>query len=172
MGVIGKLDNEEFLICIFTVKVQYGTPNICTNKQYNNWFQQSRYQFSPVIMNTTCDNVNLSNQVKAEIPRRSRVDPKTVNNHEFCYQHSIDDSDLIFVNLSIRDKINEPPPRLKKITTNEKFYMRTIFIKIQKNKFEETNRYYKCSNNCENSCRVTLPENLWIPFLYQLPYNP
>ena len=58
LGVIGKLHNDECLIYLFTGEVLNGTPNTFTNSQYNYWFKYLRGQFSPVLINSTHDNVN------------------------------------------------------------------------------------------------------------------
>ena len=74
------------------------------NEKYNSWFRQLRDTFLPVLINTTYDNVNILNQVKGEIPECDKIDLKTVDNHYFCYQWYIYVPDLLFQNLSIRDK--------------------------------------------------------------------
>ena len=63
-------------------------------------------QFSPVIVNTTHHNIHFLNQVKGEIPICGPIDPKTLNNHDFCYSCSKHVTDLLFVKLMIRDRIN------------------------------------------------------------------
>ena len=68
LGVIGRLYNEKCLIYIFTVEVQDVTPKTFTNENYNGWFQQLKYQFSPVLVNNTYDNTHFSNQGKEKIP--------------------------------------------------------------------------------------------------------
>ena len=56
--VRGRNHNQEYHIYIFTGEVQYGTPNIFTNSQYEIWFQQLWDQFSTIIINTTHHDVN------------------------------------------------------------------------------------------------------------------
>ena len=82
------------------------------------------------------------NQVKEEIPRCGRINPKTRDKHNFCYQFSIYGTDLIFVNLNIIDKRCKPFLPVKTSTIHEKFYMRAIFIKnTGKNNYEEMQFY-------------------------------
>ena len=63
LGVVKIIHNNGFIIYIFTGEVNYGTPNIFINKNYNTWLQKLSDQFSPIIINTTYDHVYLLNQV-------------------------------------------------------------------------------------------------------------
>ena len=58
LGVIGKIQDEKCLIYIFTGEILNGTPNIFTNSQYRCWFKELRNKSSPVLINTTHDNVH------------------------------------------------------------------------------------------------------------------
>ena len=51
-------------IYIFTGKVLNGTPNIFTNSQYHCWYEDSRNQFSPVLINTTHENSHFKIKLK------------------------------------------------------------------------------------------------------------
>ena len=61
-------------------------------------------------------NVHFFDQVKGGIPRCGTIDPKTVNNHDFCYQCSKDGTDILFGILRVVYKRYVPLPPLKKNT--------------------------------------------------------
>ena len=82
LGVIGKHHNDKCLINIFTGEFLNGTQNIFTNSQYHFWFKELRKQFSPVLINTTHENIHFLNQVKGEIPICGIIEPKTLNKHD------------------------------------------------------------------------------------------
>ena len=73
LGVIGRLQNDYWIIFIFTGEVINGTPNIFTSSQYHCRYKELRDQRSPVIINTTHENVHISNQLKGEIPRSGSI---------------------------------------------------------------------------------------------------
>ena len=57
-GLIGNLHHDEFLICIFTGKVENDTPIILNKTLYHYWYKDFRNQFSPILINTTQDNAH------------------------------------------------------------------------------------------------------------------
>ena len=73
LGVIRKPHNDECIICIFTGEDINGTPNIFTSSQYHCRYKELRDQRSPVIINTTHENVHISNQLKGEMPRSGSI---------------------------------------------------------------------------------------------------
>ena len=68
LGVIGKLQNDECLICIFTGKVQNGTPIIFNKTLYHCWYKELMNHFSPVIIDTTHKNVHLKTKLMGILP--------------------------------------------------------------------------------------------------------
>ena len=58
LGVIRKLHNDEYLIYIFTGKVQNGTLSIFNKTRYYCWYKELRNKFSPVMIDTTHNNVD------------------------------------------------------------------------------------------------------------------
>ena len=53
LSVIGKPHSTEFLIKIFTVKVENGTPVIFNKTLYHSWFTELGNHFLPILINTT-----------------------------------------------------------------------------------------------------------------------
>ena len=80
-----------------------------------------RGKCSPIIINTTHHNVHFLNQFKLENPRYGTIDPKTKNNHDFCYQCYIYSPDLLFVNFSIKDNRDRPFSPVKISTIHENY---------------------------------------------------
>ena len=68
------INNDECIIYLFIGEVFNGNPNIFTNSQYHCWYKELRYQFSPVLINTTYGNVYFENQVKGNIHRSGKID--------------------------------------------------------------------------------------------------
>ena len=78
--------------------------------------KELRDQFSPVLINTTNENVYFLNQVRGKILRSGTIDPRIGNTNDFCYQCSKYGSDFLFWKLRIRDKRDElfPPIKINK----------------------------------------------------------
>ena len=58
LGVIGKLHNDTFIIYIFTGKVQNVTSSIFNKSHYHFWYKVLKNNFSPVMIDTTHNNVH------------------------------------------------------------------------------------------------------------------
>ena len=74
LGVIGNIYNDEYLIYVFTGKIQNSTPIIFNKTLYNFWYTELRNHFSPVIIDTTHKNVRFLNQINGNIPRSGVID--------------------------------------------------------------------------------------------------
>ena len=70
LWVIGRLHNDETLVYLFTGEVIDGTPNISSERQDVSWFQQLRYQFLPILINTTSDGVHFFESVERKISKK------------------------------------------------------------------------------------------------------
>ena len=82
LGLIEKLNNHECIIYIFTGKIQNGTPSIFDKSIYHCWYKESRNKFSPVMIDTTHNNVRLEKKTNRNIPRIGVIDQQTINIHE------------------------------------------------------------------------------------------
>ena len=60
LDVILKLHNDEYLIYIFTGKVEKGTKIIFNKKLYHSWYKELGNPFSPILINTIHKNVQNS----------------------------------------------------------------------------------------------------------------
>ena len=127
MGVIGKLQNDEYLIYIFTGKFQNGTWIIFHKTIYHCWYKYLRNHFSPVIINTTHKNIHFFNQINGEIPGSGVIYEETINPRDLCYQFSKDGPDFLFGKLKIRYSIYEPyfPAKIKVLSIQ--IQMNTLF---------------------------------------------
>ena len=53
---IGNIHNDEYLIYIFTGKVENGNPIIFNKTLYHLWYKELRNQFSPILKKNTYKN--------------------------------------------------------------------------------------------------------------------
>ena len=85
-----------------------GTPIIFNKIIYSSWYKELRTHFSPILINTSHNNVHFLNQINGEIPRNGVIGPETINPHDFCYQFSKHGPDCLFGKLRIKDYNYEP----------------------------------------------------------------
>ena len=76
LGVIGNIQNDECLIYIFTVEVLNGNPSIFNKSHCHSWYEESRNQFLPIIIDNTQKTAHLKNQTNGNIPRNIVIDKK------------------------------------------------------------------------------------------------
>ena len=113
VGIIGKIQNDEYLIYMLIGKVLNGTPSVFNKSLNHFWYKQFRNHFSPVMINTTHKNSCFNNQLKGNIPISSVVDQQTINPHNLFYQCSKYSPEFLFGKLRIRGSRYEPcfPPK-------------------------------------------------------------
>ena len=108
LGVIEKLHNDECIIYIFTGNVENGKPIIFNKTIDSSWHKELRTHFSPILINTSHNNIRFKNQTNGEIPRIGEIDLETMGSHDFCYQCYKHGPDSLFGKLRIKDFNYEP----------------------------------------------------------------
>ena len=127
LDVIRNLHNDEYLIYIFTEKVENGTPIIFNKSLYNYFFKELKNKISPILINTTNKNVHVLNQINWKILRSGVTYIETINSHDLCYQSSKYGTYCLYGKSRIKDFNDEPhfPERIKLISS--KIQINTLF---------------------------------------------
>ena len=87
---------------------------IFKSTQYEKWFQHLRDQFSPNLIDTESEGDRFIS--KGKVVRDEIIGSETLNKYYMCYTCSINGPDLLFDDLRIRDKIDEPFIIIKDVT--------------------------------------------------------
>ena len=105
--------------------------------------------FSPILIITTHNNVNILNQNNGEIPSSGVIDPETINPHDLCNQCSKHRTDCLFGKLRIRGFNDEPHFTPKNKLMSSPIQINTLF------KTDDKRKRRRCDKIIHKAIRVT-----------------